>query len=176
MYKVFITVFLCIGTLLPLSSTAQNFEFRFVNKQALVNGLALANMGDLQSQIRQYEMKVRDDIDATRKKISELQYDAQFMTGQERENTQKEIERLRKEFESQLATVEQKKNDLTESFFKEQRNRVERAIENISDQQNIDYVLETHNENGEPILLYFTPDKVAEYDITSKVAELLRLR
>lgn len=168
-----VAAFLVIGFSNPIKS--QEVKIGYVNPQAI-----LANMPEMkavqqrlqnftarkQQELSQKEQTFQNEINAYQQKVGVISADAQR---QEEER----LGKLQNDLVVAQQTAEQELQDKRNELIGPLLEQIGTAIDNVSKNMGLTYVLNTTTSTGDLIILYASEDYQAKYDITEKVMEQL---
>lgn len=156
---------------------AQDFEFRLVNNQYLFSQVMSKAGPNIEREMSQYidslDYANRDEKREKESVIIKSKEALQNLEGTAKGFAQANIEGLINKYNTFINSLELEKQKRYEQLLAPYKKSLNEAIQAVADQNNIDHVIPTHDENGKQIVLYFSPQEAQKYDITLQVLEYL---
>ena len=177
MKKIIALSFFFLSSLSTSELKAQDFEFRLVNKQYLFSQVMSKVGPSIERDMAQYVDSLDYANSAERRAkeslIREGQEKLKTAEGMNLVSSQTTMNLLLNDYNKFIENLELKKQKKYEQLLAPYKKSMNETIQSVADQNNIDHVIPTHDENGKQIVLYFTPQEVEKYDMTLQVLEYL---
>ncbi len=170
-------LFLAAGLLVLLvpGLTMAQVKVGYMNPQKVLN--ALPQRAKIQKELNDYMAQKQQDYgkkaDSFRNEIAEYQKKSASMSSDENNKEKQRLSSLSQELQKYRTNLQQdldnKRNELMSPLLA----KINKAMKEVADQMNLDFVLNETTQQGESILMYVSNTGKQKYDITQKVIDKL---